>query len=469
MSNHIFVGRTAILAFSLFVSNFVFSQDETITYDTHVAAILRSKCGTCHGDGKQEAGLSLTSYEAIIKGSGSGPIAMAGRSRESRLIEVIRSDDASVRMPPEGERLTENQIATVSKWIDSGMRENAGSTAAQMRTLGFKPMASSAMDSKGALPSGLPELNKSETRRPFPRLGLAASSRAPVLAASSYKAIDLIDPLTDKLLGAVPFAEGEPLVLRFSAGGRILLAGGGKPVQSGSVVLFDVASGKRLASVADEPDAIMAADISPDERFVAVGCTSRLVKIYSTQDGSLVSTINKHTDWITSVAYSPDGKYLATADRIGNIYLWDGYSSGALLSFAAHKKSIRSLAWRSDSLMVASAGEDGLVVWWDVKDGWPVVQKADAHTGGVLDACFGPKGELATCGRDGSVRIWSDEGNEIKRFSTDDQSRMRQLGSSEGNPPGIRHLILRVAIINDGTMVIAGDNLGHLHRWKTSD
>ncbi|MFM7291831.1 MAG: WD40 repeat domain-containing protein, partial [Planctomycetia bacterium] len=354
-----------------------------------------------------------------------------------------------------------DQVALIRKWIDTGLRENAGSSAAAVRTLGFKPAAPAAADAPGAVPKDLPSVERPKTIRPFPVLALAASPRAPVAAVASYGAIDLYSSL-DKQYGSLAFHEGEPLVLSFSRSGRLLLAAGGKPVQSGSVVLFDVATGERVASVADEPDAIIAADISPDEKLVAIGCTSRKVKLYSTEDGGLKATIDKHTDWVTAVAFSPDGKFLATGDRIGNIHLWDGATGGVILPLSEHKKSVRALSWRSDSGVVASCGEDGTVVWWDVKDGWPVVNKPNAHPGGVLDCRFGPQGELATCGRDGVVKLWSAEGNELKKFSIADDTP-----ADKKPPAGVALLPTRVAVSGDGSVVLAGDTGGRLHGWPT--
>jgi WD40 repeat protein len=282
-----------------------------------------------------------------------------------------------------------------------------------------------------------------------------------VVAVAAYGAIELVAS-PDRSYGALPFPEGEPLTLAFSRSGRLLLAAGGKPVQSGSVVLFDVATGKRLASVGDEPDAIIAADIGADEKLVAIGCTSRKVKLFSTEDGGLKATIEKHTDWVTAVAFSPDGRYLATGDRIGNIHLWDGKTGGVILPLSEHKKSVRALSWRSDSGVVASCGEDGTVVWWDVKDGWPLVNKPNAHPGGVLDCRFGPAGELATCGRDGLVKLWSAEGNETKKFSIGDDT----AGGSQP-PAGVRLLPTRVAVSADGGTVFAGDTAGRLRAWPT--
>ena len=430
-----------------------------ITFEDNVAAIFRKSCSVCHGDGKQEAGLNLANYAAVMKGSGGGEILVAGRSSSSRLIEVLKSTEEGERMPPDGERLSVEAVSVISQWIDTGLRENAGSSVAAMRTLGFK--AAPFVDgTQGAVPANLPEIKPIETRRPYPILALASSPRAPVVAASHYAAIKLLDPSTRSPLGTMPFPEGEPLAITFSRSGRLLLVAGGKPVQSGAVVLFDVATGKRLATIGDEPDAIIAADISPDEKRVAIGCTSRLVKLYSTEDGSLQATISKHTDWVTAVAFSPDGKYLATGDRIGNIHLWDGATGGVILPLSEHKKSIRALSWRSDSSVIASCGEDGTLVWWDVKDGWPLATKPNAHAGGVLDCRFGPQGELATCGRDGSVKLWTSDGNERSKIMINE---LVSAGSQA--PKGVRLLPIRVAISNDNKIVLVGDTSGNICSW----
>jgi mono/diheme cytochrome c family protein len=437
------------------------TDEKPINYEDHVAGILKKNCATCHGDGKQEAGLNLANYAGVMKGSGGGEIVVAGRSGGSRLIEVITATEDGERMPPSGDRVPADAVALIKKWIDAGLRENAGSSAAAVRTLGFKAEAAQDDKGPGAVPANLPSIERAKTVRPYPVLALAASPRAPVAAVASYGAIDLYGAL-DKRYGSLAFPEGEPLVLAFSRSGRLLLAAGGKPVQGGSAVLFDVATGKRLSGVADEPDAIIAADISPDEKLVAIGCTSRLVKLFSTEDGTLKASIDKHTDWVTAVAFSPDGKYLATGDRIGNIHLWDGATGGVILPLSEHKKSVRALSWRSDSGVVASCGEDGTVVWWDVKDGWPLVNKPNAHADGVLDCRFGPQGELATCGRDGLVKIWTPEGNEKKKYAVADDT------PANAKPPaGVNLLPTRVAVSGDGTIVLAGDTVGRLHGWPT--
>lgn len=443
-----------------------------ITYDDHIAAIFKRHCWQCHGEAKQESGLNLASYAAVLKGGSGGVVVEAGRSSGSRLLQAITAEDPAGRMPPENDALPQEQVALIKAWIDTGLKQNSGSRAAPTRTLSFTPSVVATNAGPPPMPENWPEMERVQTARPFPVLALAASPRAPLVAVASYAQIDFIEPATRDLIGSVPFPEGEPHVLRFNRSGSILLAAGGRPVQSGAAVLFDVKTGKRLAEIGNETDVVLAADLSVDERHVAIGGSGRVVKIFSTEDGSLVHTLVKHTEWITAIAYSPDGKLLATGDRVGNIHLWDATSGGVVLPLAEHKASVRALAWRSDSQILASCGEDGLIVWWEVSKGWPAISKPDAHPpqrpagfygripNGVLDAAFGSNGELLTCGRDGSVRLWASDGSPLKSFAP------QPAPKSPETPSGIRILPLRVAVTFDGAMALSGDSAGRVQSWS---
>jgi len=275
------------------------------------------------------------------------------------------------------------------------------------------------------------------------------------------------------------------MVIRFSRSGATLMVAGGSPVRSGRGVLFDVATGRRLAEIGDESDAVLAADLSSDETKMAIGGSGRVVKVYSTVTGELKHTLVKHTDWITAMAYSPDGKFLASGDRVGNIHLWDAETGGVVLPLAEHKGLVRSLSWRSDGQMLASCGEDGLIVWWDVVKGWPAMSKPNAHPparpegvygkipNGVLDLAFGPKGELVSCGRDQQVRVWSSDGNLQRTFALDMETGSGSPSDPNAPPRSKTHarlqpkvLPLRVGFVFDGSRVIAGDTSGMVWSWS---
>lgn len=433
-----------------------------INYETDIKPIFRRHCLKCHGDDMQKADLNLQSYASAIKGGSGGKVLVAGRTSTSLLFEAITNSDESARMPPNAPPLPEKEIELIRAWITEGLRETEGSEVkTATRDLAFKPAAPAGekIDVAMLMPSDLPAVSLPPAVRPLPALAMDVSPRAPLVAVAGQEYVRLINTETQKEIGRLPFPEGVPHVIRFHRDGAVLLVAGGKPVQSGKVVLFDVHSGKRLAAFGDELDAVLAADLSPDQKLVALGGSGKVVKVYSTADGQLKYKLTKHTDWITSVSFSPDGTKLATADRTGGLHLWEAAGGGIVLTLAEHKGAIRAIQWRSDSKLLATAGEDGLLIWWDTKDGWPAVSKPNAHPpkrpegtygelkNGILSAGFGPNGHLLTAGRDRFVRYWDPAGNQLKSFPLE---------------PAIP---LTARITSDGKTLIAGDVAGAIHFW----
>lgn len=95
---------------------------EESTYVRHIRPLLAAKCGSCHGALKQEAGLRLDAGRLIRLGGDSGTSVNISAPDESLLLERVRSDDPSYRMPPEdaGSPLSNEQIAMLHDWIQAG-------------------------------------------------------------------------------------------------------------------------------------------------------------------------------------------------------------------------------------------------------------------------------------------------------------------------------------------------------------
>jgi hypothetical protein len=298
-----------------------------------------------------------------------------------------------------------------------------------------------------------------EPARPHPVTALAASPSAALAAVAGHDRIYLYDLDKRARIGELPFPEGIPYVLRFSRDGATLLAGGGRSVQSGSVVLYDVATRQRRTTIGQESDIVLAADISADGKLVALGGPGKIVKVFSVSDGKLAYQIAKHTDWITAIAFSPDGSRLATADRAGGILLWESGHGGSEGTLAEHKDSVTSLSWRADGQLLASASEDGEIVIWNVNDGFPSATIPKAHTpkqapgsygvprGGVLGIDFTIDGRLVSVGRDATIRLWSVD------------------GKPKGASTPYDALLTKVAASPDGKLAIAGDYLGRVQFW----
>jgi mono/diheme cytochrome c family protein len=96
------------------------SSQPAIDFERDIAPIFDQHCTQCHGPSKQTADLRLDLRSAILKGASSGPILDIQHTEKSRLIQVITGQDPDYQMPPEGERLSEEQIDKIRVWIQQG-------------------------------------------------------------------------------------------------------------------------------------------------------------------------------------------------------------------------------------------------------------------------------------------------------------------------------------------------------------
>jgi hypothetical protein len=96
-------------------------DDAQVDYTKHIAPILETHCFDCHGADAQEAGLRLDRRANLLRGGGSGePSIIPGDSGASHLMQLVSGNDSKLIMPPEGDRLSADQIGWLKKWIDAG-------------------------------------------------------------------------------------------------------------------------------------------------------------------------------------------------------------------------------------------------------------------------------------------------------------------------------------------------------------
>lgn len=101
-------------------------NQQGISYQKDVAPIITAKCIECHtppeGIGYRKTGLSMESFETLMKGTIFGPVVLPGDSRHSVLNMVIEGRlNASMRAPYP---LTEEEITILRLWVDQGAKNN---------------------------------------------------------------------------------------------------------------------------------------------------------------------------------------------------------------------------------------------------------------------------------------------------------------------------------------------------------
>lgn len=113
------------MPFMLLVLGFLLRSNEClgeVDYLREIKPLLKTKCWACHGPLKQESGLRLDAGSLLLKGGESGPAIVREHAEQSLLIERISETDKSLRMPPEGEPLTSQQVKLIAEWVQSGAR-----------------------------------------------------------------------------------------------------------------------------------------------------------------------------------------------------------------------------------------------------------------------------------------------------------------------------------------------------------
>lgn len=180
----------------------LFGIQRTTTADDGVFArevqpLLARHCFACHGPDEAEGGLSFHTETALTAETDSGESAIVpGDADASEMIRRVLSREDYEQMPPEGDRLTNEQVATLKKWINDG--------ADFVKHWSFEP----------PVEQPLPDVN--DTSWPnngvdrFVLARLESNKLSPVAKASRR---DLIRRVTHDLIGLPPtFEEVEAFV-----------------------------------------------------------------------------------------------------------------------------------------------------------------------------------------------------------------------------------------------------------------
>jgi hypothetical protein len=425
------------------------------TFDEDVLPVFKQHCTNCHGNDKQKGDLNLATYAALQKGGSAGAVVKPGDPGKSRVF-TLTAHTEEPKMPPNGNKIPEPQIALLKLWVEQGARENAGSKVSVAPKTSTDIGLKSVVKGRPEGPPPMPALGKLKldpivvARRANAVTAMATSPWAPLLAVGGQKQVILYNTDTGALLGFVPFEHGQINSIKFSRNAKFLLVAGGRGGQSGKAVLYKVETGEKVLEVGIESDAILAADISADQTQIAVGSPAKLVRIYSTADGKVLHEMKKHTDWVCTVEYSPDGVLLATGDRNGGVFVWEAHTGREYFSLRGHTACITDASWRDDSNVLATCSEDTTIKLWEMENGGNI-KNWGAHGGGTASVKFSHDGKLASTGRDRVSKLWDQNGAAQKSFEA-----LPDLG-------------LKVAFTHDNARVIGSDWSGTVKAWVAAD
>lgn len=107
----------------------ILADEPSVDYSSQIKPLLARRCAECHGAKKQQVGLRVDSAKGMLEGGDSGPAVVRGDSAKSLIVHAITGTENASQMPPEGDKLTDAEIALIRNWIDQGATSPADEVA----------------------------------------------------------------------------------------------------------------------------------------------------------------------------------------------------------------------------------------------------------------------------------------------------------------------------------------------------
>jgi WD40 repeat protein len=208
------------------------------------------------------------------------------------------------------------------------------------------------------------------------------------------------------------FVSGLANSVAFTPDGRILVTA------DEDVVLWDVTSGQKLATLDGHPERNTALAVSPDGAVLAAGDADYAIHLWDVEfvlqtaravgrDVRLVAEaarLSGHTSDVMELTFIPDGGTLVSGSRDGAVRLWDVAEGRELTSLDAGGRS-RGIALSPDGGLLASVGAGYNTRLWDVASLQEIATVGGHRHPFIYALEFSPDGTLLASGGEG-VLLW---------------------------------------------------------------
>lgn len=408
--------------------------------------VLKAECFSCHNEKKKKGGLVLTSRDALLKGSASGPVADAGEPGGSLLLSVLKAD-ADPHMPPEGQ-LSEEKINVLKSWIQQGfawdeavlLESNARPVELAPLPPSYQPVLALALspDAKrlavgrggmivvhDAETTGFPVMQQLSAHRDAVQ-ALAWSQDGQRLASGGFRRVQLWAPggtqpereWSDGLVGRIT-------ALQFSPDGSQLVVTDGVAGQSGIIRVINVSTGDLQGAWAAHDDTIFGLDFKRDGTQIVTAGGDKLIKVWDLATRKEVARFEGHGAQVLSVAFNPEATQVVSGGADKELNLWDVQTGEKINSLGTHVAAVSAVSWPGDGkVILAATSAGGVLAYTNLKahtgtersKGGDEKKIADAAEAGLCLVSTPDAANVFVGGHDGVVHVWSREGKGVAKL-----------------------------------------------------
>ena len=264
------------------------------SFHADVLPILREHCTSCHRPADPDGDLALTTFGHVMAGiDGVDPVVLPGDPTNSLLVDVLVPHGSEPpAMPEDADPLSDAQVDVIRRWIAAGAIDDTPAAPAATAPEAYR----------------VPPVVTDLCWAPDPEREsgvLLTPGRHELFVLSS----------DGELLRRVPSAAERIESLAVSPDGSRVAVCGGAPGRRGTVEVFAITTGERLALVSITDDSLFGASWSPHGTQVAFGGTDTVVRTIDAATGAEILFQGAHDDWVLDTCWSTDGSHLISVGR----------------------------------------------------------------------------------------------------------------------------------------------------------
>ncbi|HWO25516.1 MAG TPA: AAA family ATPase [Kofleriaceae bacterium] len=348
-------------------------------------AFLEAKCREL---GAHEAEADVT--RAAERCRVSGDAALCGRFDD--LARALVRESHWLRAAPEAPAALVWNRLRQSGWdaeqIEQQLQIPAGATFLRVRHLATRESPALVRDLAGHTDSVLACAVTADGRR--------------VVSASADKTLKVWDLASGRELATLQGHSWAMTACAVTPDGRRVISA----LQDHTLKVWDLASGRELATLRGHADWVAACAVTPDGQYVVSASNDKTLKVWDLAAGRELATLRGHTAWVTACAVTADGRCVVSASADKTLKVWDPERRCELATLRGHAREVTACAVTPDGRRAVSASHDQVLKVWDLERGRELAS-LQGHASSVTACVVTPDGRrVISASQDHTLKVW---------------------------------------------------------------